>query len=138
MKEEDIHVPSYRSPKKYSSYIGEVTPPVENLLKRDFHADAPNEKGLTDITEFHIPAGKVYLSPIIVCFDGIPVSWTIGTSSSSELANAMLDKAIKTLKPWEKPIVHSDRGGHYRWDGWISRMEQQRPYQIHVKKGMLS
>ena len=98
MKEEDIHVPSYRSPKKYSSYIGEVTPPVENLLKRDFHADAPNEKWLTDITEFHIPAGKVYLSPIIDCFDGIPVSWTIGTSPSSGLANASLDKAIKTLR----------------------------------------
>ena len=77
MKEEDIHVPSYKSPKKYSSYIGEVSPPVENLLKRDFHVDAPNEKWLTDITEFHIPAGKVYLSPIIDCFDGIPVSWTL-------------------------------------------------------------
>ena len=44
MKEEDIHVPSYRSPKKYSSYVGEVTPPVENLLKRDFHADAPQRE----------------------------------------------------------------------------------------------
>lgn len=135
MKEEDIHVPSYRSPKKYSSYVGEVTPPVENLLKRDFHADAPNEKWLTDITEFHIPAGKVYLSPIIDCFDGIPVSWTIGTSPSSELANAMLDKAIKTLKPWEKPIVHSDRGGHYRWDGWISRMESRGLTRSMSKKG---
>ena len=83
LMKEDIHVPSYRSPKKYSSYVGEVTPPVENLLKRDFHADAPNEKWLTDITEFHIPAGKVYLSHIIDCFDGIPVSWTIGTSPSS-------------------------------------------------------
>ena len=135
MKEEDIHVPSYRSPKKYSSYVGEVTPPVENLLKRDFHADAPNEKWLTDITEFHIPAGKVYLSPIIDCFDGIPVSWTIGTSPSSDLANAMLDKAIKTLKPWEKPIVHSDRGGHYRWDGWISRMESRGLTRSMSKKG---
>ena len=64
MKEEDIHVPSYKSPKKYSSYIGEVSPPVENLLKRDFHVDALNEKWLPDITEFPIPAGKVYLFPI--------------------------------------------------------------------------
>ena len=64
MKEEDIHVPSYNSPKKYSSYIGEVSPPVENLLKRDFHVDALNEKWLSDITEFHIPAGKVYLFPL--------------------------------------------------------------------------
>ena len=63
MKEEDIHVPSYKSPKKYSSYIGDVSPPVENLLNRDFHVDALNEKWLTDVTEFHIPAGKVYLFP---------------------------------------------------------------------------
>ena len=135
MKEENIHVPSYRSSKKYSSYIGEVTPPVENLIKRDFHADAPNEKWLTDITEFHIPAGKVYLSPIIDCFDGVPVSWTLGTSPNSDLANKMLDKAIKTLKPWEKPIVHSDRGGHYRWEGWISRMDSRGLTRSMSKKG---
>ena len=73
--------------------------------------------------------------PIIDCFDGIPVSWTIGTSPSSGLANAMLDKAIKTLKPWEKPIVHSDRGGHYRWDGWISRMESRGLTRSMSKKG---
>ena len=52
---------------------------VPNLIKRNFHADKPNEKWLTDITEFAIPAGKVYLSPIIDRFDGEPVSWTIGT-----------------------------------------------------------
>ena len=123
MKEEHLVVASYKKPKPYSSYVGEVTPPVKNLIKRDFHAKKPNEKWLTDITEFHIPAGKVYLSPIIDCFDGMPVAWTIGTSPSSELANTMLDKAMLTLRPGEKPIVHSDRGGHYRWNGWISRME---------------
>ena len=47
----------------------------------------------------------------------------------------MLDKAIKTLKPWEKPIVHSDRGGYYRWDGWISRMECRGLTRSMSKKG---
>lgn len=46
----------------------------ENLFNRDFHADKPNEKWLTDITEFSIPSGKGYLSPVIDCFDGMPVS----------------------------------------------------------------
>ena len=68
---------------KYNSYIGEISPEVPNMLKRDFHAAYPNQKWLTDITEFHIPAGKVYLSPVIDCFDGLPVSWTIGTVTSS-------------------------------------------------------
>ena len=76
MKEEGLAVHSVKR-KKYSSYQGEISPAVENIVARDFHADHPNEKWLTDITEFHIPAGKVYLSPLIDCFDGMPVSWTI-------------------------------------------------------------
>ncbi len=70
-----------------------------------------------------MPAGKIYLSPIIDCFDGLPVSWTIGTSPDAELVNTMLDNAIGTLKENDHPIIHSDRGAHYRWSGWIERME---------------
>ena len=70
-----------RKKTRYSSYRGEITPAVPNLLKRDFHVNRPNEKWLTDITEFAIPAGKVYLSPIIDCFDGMPVCWSIGILS---------------------------------------------------------
>ncbi|HOI82649.1 MAG TPA: IS3 family transposase [Synergistales bacterium] len=69
-----------RKRRRYSAYQGEKTPAARNLLERDFHAERPNAKWLTDITEFHIPAGKVYLSPIIDCYDGMVVSWTIGTS----------------------------------------------------------
>ena len=66
-----VYVPKAR---KYSSYQGEISPEVPNVLNRNFHADAPNEKWLTDISEFSIPAGKVYLSPIIDCLDGMPIS----------------------------------------------------------------
>ena len=107
-----------------NSYKGEITPAVENLIDRDFHADKPNQKWLTDITEFSIKAGKVYLSPIIDCLDGMPVKWTIGTSPNAELANTMLKDAISTLKHDECPIVHSDRGCHYRWSGWIDIIER--------------
>ena len=51
------------------SYLGEISPAPKNLINRDFHAASPNEKWLTDITGFQIPAGKVQLSPIIDCFD---------------------------------------------------------------------
>lgn len=107
MKEENLVVP-YIKKRKYNSYKGEISPGVDNIVNRDFHADKINSKWLTDITEFHIPAGKVYLSPIIDCFDGLPVSWTIGTSPNSKLVNTMLDNAIATLKENEKPILHSD------------------------------
>ena len=59
MQEESLVVPFVKM-KKYSSYVGEVTPPAPNLVNRNFHSEAPNRLWLTDITEFHIPAGKVY------------------------------------------------------------------------------
>ena len=121
--------------RKYNSYQGEKTPAARNLLKRDFHANAPNTKWLTDITEFALPAGKVYLSPIIDCFDGMAVSWTMGTSPDAELVNTMLDMAVATLKDDECPIVHSDRGAHYRWPGWLKRMEDRNLVRSMSKKG---
>lgn len=134
MLEENLLVVSVKR-KKYSSYLGEISPAVPNIVDRDFHADEPNLKWLTDITEFHIPAGKIYLSPIIDCFDGLPVSWTIGTSPDADLVNSMLDAAISTLKANEHPLVHSDRGCHYRWPGWIERMENAGLTRSMSKKG---
>ena len=99
--------------------------PVANLnfINRDFRACAPNEKWLTDITEFQLPAGKVYLSPMINCFDGLVVSWTIGTRPDAQLVNTMWDAAVQTVADCKhRPIVHSDRGAHYRWPGWLARM----------------
>ena len=134
MREEGLIVKVHRR-RKYNSYKGEISPAVENLINRDFHADKPNQKWLTDITEFSIEAGKVYLSPIIDCLDGMPVSWTVGTSPNAKLANTMLKQAIKTLKPGEHPIVHSDRGCHYRWPDWIKIMEEAKLTRSMSKKG---
>lgn len=134
MCEENLTVRKKKN-KKYSSYVGEVSPAVPNVLKRDFLANAPNTKWLTDITEFSLPAGKVYLSPVIDCFDGLPVSWTIGISPSADLVNTMLDGAISILKDGEFPVVHSDRGGHYRWPGWLERMETAHLTRSMSKKG---
>lgn len=120
---------------KYNSYAGEVTPAVPNRIERDFSAKRPNSKWLTDITELAIPAGKVYLSPIVDCFDGLLVSWGIGTSPDSTLVNTMLDDAISQLPAEEKPIIHSDRGSHYRWPGWIGRMDKAGLIRSISKKG---
>ncbi|MBO6383959.1 IS3 family transposase [Enterococcus casseliflavus] len=134
MTEEKLKVKSLRL-RKYNSYGGEITPAVPNLLKRDFKADQPNKKWLTDITEFHIPPGKVYLSPIIDCFDGAIVSWTISTKPNADMVNSILENAIATLNPKDSPIVHSDRGAHYRWPGWIKRMKEACLVRSMFKKG---
>jgi transposase-like protein len=108
--------------RRYSSYKGEISAEVGNILQRDFRSDNPDEKWLSDITEFSIPAGKVYLSPMVDCFDGYVVSWTRGPSPDANLVNAMLDDAIGTLGKGRHPLVHTDRGCHYRWPGWIDRI----------------
>lgn len=102
-----IHL-ELKSAKRYSSYKGEIGGAPANLVNRDFHATAPNRLWVTDITEFSIPAGKVYLSPVIDCHDGMPVAWTIGTSPNAALANGMLRDACATPRPGETPIIHSD------------------------------
>ena len=134
MKEECLKVHNVRQ-KKYSSYMGEISPAVPNEIHRDFHADKPNEKWLTDITEFNLGNEKVYLSPIIDCFDGLPVTWTVGVSPNAELVNTMLDQAIAQLDEESHPIVHSDRGCHYRWPGWIERMQKANLTRSMSKKG---
>ncbi|MBP2160443.1 MULTISPECIES: IS3 family transposase [Asticcacaulis] len=122
MKQENLIVAKPKR-RRFGSYLGEISPAPDNLLNRDFHANAPNEKWLTDITEFQIPAGKVYLSPIIDCFDGMVISWSIGTQPDSTLVNTMLDAAIEQVADGEaRPIIHSDRGAHYRWPGWLTRI----------------
>jgi putative transposase len=126
MKQEALVVPKPKR-RRYSSYLGEISPAPENIINREFQADAPNEKWLTDITEFHIRAGKIYLSRIIDCFDGLVISWAIGTKPDAELVNTMLDAAVETIADSEaQPIIHSDRGGHYRWPGWLERINTAR------------
>lgn len=96
---------------------------VPNLLQRNFHADKPNQKWSTDITEFSIPSDKVYLSPVIDCLDGLPVAWTVGTHPDEKLVNEILLKATAQLKPSQHPIIHFYRGTHYRWTKWITLTE---------------
>lgn len=135
MKQEQLTVAPARR-RRYNSYQGELDIAPENLLGRDFGATAPNEKWLTDITEFHLAAGKVYLSPVIDCFDGLVVSWSIGTHPDAALVNSMLDAAIETISDGStRPVVHSDRGAHYRWPGWLERMRHARLTRSMSRKG---
>lgn len=134
MKEEKIEVRYAKRKRKYSSYVGEITPAVENLVKGNFHAARPNELWLTDITEFAAADGKVYVSPMIDCLDGKVVAWETSRHPDYALVDRMLDKAIATLdtatlkalkddKNPKKLIIHNDRGGHYRGGRWIERLE---------------
>lgn len=71
----EVYVSSHR---KYSPYKGEISPEVPNILQRNFHVASPNQKWLTNLTEFALPAGKAYLSPVIDCYNDMvtqPDDW---------------------------------------------------------------
>ena len=126
MREEGLEVVyNKRRARGYSSYAGEVSKAPENLVNRRFRADEPNRLWLTDITEFRLPGGeKVYLSPIVDCFDGMPVAWSIGLHPDKRLANSSLLKACAARPAGVRTTIHSDRGGHYRWPEWIGICEE--------------
>lgn len=100
--------------RRYNSYKGEEGLIAPNLLNRQFTADAPNEKWVTDVTEFQIGDRKVYLSPVMDLFDQSIVAYTWGTSPSLPLTNTSLQQALSTLENGEHPLVHSDQGFQYQ------------------------
>lgn len=129
-----------RSERKWSSYKGEISDAPDNLLvgsrgRHDFSAGAPDEVWLTDITEMKGRDGKLYLSVIVDCFDGKAVAWRASTSPNAELADSTLRDAIATLEEGRRPIVHSDRGAHYRWKGWIALCEEAGLVRSMSRKG---
>ena len=107
--------------KGYCSYKGEISGHPGNKVGHNFLAALPNRLWPTDVTMFSIPAGKLYLSPVLDCFDGAIVSWAVSRSPDAEMANSMLRAALGTIGKKDRGflIMHSDCGGHYRWPGWL-------------------
>ena len=140
MRDEGLVARAARRRRRYSSYEGETSAAPPNLLRDErgrhhFRADSPNDLWVTDVTEFRIPAGKVYLSPIVDCFDGMPLSWSISTSPDAEMANSSLLGACGWLGEGDHPKIHSDRGCHYRWPGWIGICDRHGLVRSMSRKG---
>ncbi len=93
--------------------------PAENVLDRDFTADAPNRKWVTDITYLPTAAGWVYLAVVIDLFSRKVIGWSIGRSLATTLVSDALRKAIEKRHPDGKRLVHhSDRGCQYTSDAY--------------------
>jgi len=86
----------------------------DNILSRDFSARKPNEKWLTDVTEFSIPCDnrKLFLSPIMDLYDNSVVEYELSFKNSNHFVFKMFDRAVLN-NPTAKPIFHSDRGFQY-------------------------
>ncbi len=98
----------------------------ENILKREFNAKKPNEKWLTDITEFRIPGEKriLYLSAILDLYDKSIIEYELSYRSNVDIVFKMFDNAIEKY-PNAKPIFHSDRGAQYTSKAFKRKVEEQ-------------
>jgi putative transposase len=110
--------------KKYKSYRGEVGKIAPNILNRNFKAEKPNEKWVTDVTEFSLFGKKVYLSPILDLFNGEIVSYNISDRPTFSQTIDMLEKAFSKIPNGTGLVLHSDQGWQY----------QMRHYQASLRK----
>lgn len=94
----------------------------ENILKRDFSAEKPNQKWLTDITQVHCKDGKLYIAPVFDCFGGEIVSLAMDRTMKAALCVEALHAAFTTRKPGSGVIVHSDAGSQYTSDAYTKAL----------------
>ena len=121
--------------KKYKSYKGTVGKIAPNILDRNFSAEAPNEKWVTDITEFKLFGEKLYLSPILDLFNGEIITYTIGSRPTYSLVSEMLEKALERLPEKHQLLMHSDQGWHYQMKQYRHVLESRGIVQSMSRKG---
>ena len=127
--------PLKRNKRKYSSYKGTVGKIADNLIKRNFTANNPNEKWYTDVTEFNLRGEKCYLSPILDGFNGEIISYNTSKSPNLAQIDDMLNKAFKKVGNLEGLIFHSDQGWQYQHQSYQQRLKNNGIKQSMSRKG---
>ena len=121
--------------KKYRSYKGEVGKIAPNLLNRDFHAERPNQKWVTDVTEFSQHGQKMYLSPILDLHNGYLVSYTISERPVLSMITSMLEKVYEAIPDGTDLILHSDQGWQYQHKSYQRMLRKKGIRQSMSRKG---
>ena len=121
--------------KRYRSYKGEIGKIAPNLIDRNFHADAPNQKWTTDITEFSLFGRKLYLSPILDMYNGEIISYNISEHPHLGQVMDMLDKAFAKIPDNTGLIFHSDQGWQYQHKRYQCRLQEKGMRQSMSRKG---
>lgn len=121
--------------KKYRSYKGTVGKIAPNILERNFQAEKPNEKWVTDITEFKLFGEKLYLSPILDLFNGEIITYTIGSRPVYSLVSTMINQAIERLTDKDTLLIHSDQGWHYQMKQYRHALKERGITQSMSRKG---
>ncbi len=120
---------------KYKSYKGNVGKVAPNHLSRQFIATSPNEKWVTDVTEFNVSGEKVYLSPILDLYNAEVISYEVSSRPKYPLVGNMLSKAIAKLSDDERPLIHSDQGWQYQMARYQQVLKSRGLTQSMSRKG---
>ena len=124
---------------KYRSYKGQCGVIAKNRVKRRFRAGAPNRRWLTDITEFKVGEDKLYLSPILDCFNNEIISYELSRRPVYDLVKQMLERAVKGIsskrKHKEELTLHSDQGWHYQMKPFANTLKDNNIKQSMSRKG---
>ncbi|MDM1271025.1 IS3 family transposase, partial [Acinetobacter indicus] len=120
---------------KYRSYKGQIGKIAKNVLQRQFKADKPNQKWVTDVTEFNVRGEKLYLSPIMDLFNGEIIAFQLQRRPLFGLVKDMLKDAIAKLSSNDKPIIHSDQGWQYQMRFYQQQLQQHGLIQSMSRKG---
>lgn len=121
--------------KKYRSYKGEVGKIAPNLLERNFVTTKPDEKWVTDVTEFSLFGQKLYLSPILDLHSENLVSYTISDRPVLSMVTDMLYRAFETIPNDTNLILHSDQGWHYQHKQYQRMLQKKGIRQSMSRKG---
>ena len=121
--------------KKYHSYKGEVGKIVPNLLERNFEAKKPNQKWVTDVTEFHLFGQKLYLSPILDLCSRDIVSYALSDRPGLSMVTRMLDSAFAQISDSTNLILHSDQGWQYQHKHYRRMLKKKGIRQSMSRKG---
>ena len=121
--------------KKYRSYKGEVGKIAPNRLERDFNAEKPNQKWVTDVTEFQLFGQKLYLSPILDLHSRDIVSYTISDRPVLPMVITMLEKAFATIPDNTNLLLHSDQGWQYQHKKYQRMLKEKGIRQSMSNKG---
>ena len=121
--------------KKYKSYKGEVGKIAPNLLERDFKADAPHKKMVTDVTEFHLFGSKLYLSPVLDLYNSELIFYTIYRHPVLDMVKDMINGTISVIGSNTNAILHSDQGFHYQHKDYQKLLKDNHIIQSMSRKG---
>ena len=120
---------------KYKSYKGEIGKICDNLLNREFEAEKPNEKWVTDVTEFKVHNEKLYLSPIVDLFNGEVISYNLSRHPVFAQVVDMLEKAFSKIPDNTNLILHSDQGWQYQMKQYQALLKEKGIRQSMSRKG---